>query len=67
VDATYDVLSGHEVPFGGTLGLNDLGRVRLKTSAPLCVDAYRDRRSTGALVLVDTTTGETVAGAMVLP
>ncbi|MEO7112348.1 MAG: GTP-binding protein [Polyangiaceae bacterium] len=67
VDATFDVLTGAEIPFTGTLGLNDLGRVRLKTSAPLCVDAYRDRRATGALVLVDASTGETVAGAMVLP
>ena len=67
VDASFDVVTGAEVPFTGTLGLNDLGRVRFKTSAPLCVDAYRDRRSTGALVLVDVATGETVAGAMVLP
>jgi sulfate adenylyltransferase subunit 1 (EFTu-like GTPase family) len=67
VDATFDVLTGKEIPFSGTLGLNDLGRVRLKTSAPLCVDAYRDRRATGALVLVDAATGETVAGAMVMP
>jgi sulfate adenylyltransferase subunit 1 len=67
VDATFDVPSGKEIPFGGTLGLNDLGRVHIKTASPLCVDAYRDRRSTGALVLVDAATGETVAGAMVLP
>jgi sulfate adenylyltransferase large subunit len=67
VDARLDVLTGAEIPFEGALGLNDLARVHLKTSAPLCVDAYRDRRSTGALVLVDASTGETVAGAMVLP
>ncbi len=67
VDASFDVVTGGEIPFNGTLGLNELGRVRLKTSAPLCVDAYRDRRATGALVLVDAATGETVAGAMVLP
>ena len=48
------------------LGLNDIGRVSLRLSEPLCVDTYADNRSTGAFVLVDETTNETVGAGMVL-
>ncbi len=48
------------------LGLNDIARVRLRTSAPLMVDPYRRSRATGAFILVDESTNDTVAGGMVL-
>ncbi len=48
------------------LGLNDIGQVSLRLSEPLCVDTYADNRSTGAFVLVDETTNETVGAGMVL-
>ena len=50
---------------GDTLELNDLGRVRLRTSAPLALDAYADNRVTGSFLLVDESTNETVAAGMV--
>ena len=46
------------------LGLNDLGRVVLRTANPLYFDAYTDIPGTGSFVLVDATLHTTVAGGM---
>ncbi len=48
------------------LALNDLARVRLRLSAPLLVDPYGVNRATGAFILVDEATNETVGAGMVL-
>ncbi len=45
--------------------LNDIVRVRLKTAVPLVVDAYRSNRQTGAFILVDEQTGNTLAAGLV--
>jgi sulfate adenylyltransferase large subunit len=47
------------------LELNDLARVRLRLSAPLVVDPYHVNRATGAFILVDEATNETVGAGMV--
>ncbi len=47
------------------LALNEIGRVRLRTSAPLIVDPYRTNRRTGAFILIDEATNVTVAAGMV--
>ena len=47
------------------LALNDIGRVRLRTSKPLAFDDYGRSRSTGAFILVDEATNDTVAGGMI--
>jgi sulfate adenylyltransferase large subunit len=47
-------------------GLNDIGRVKLRTSAPLIVDPYRRNRATGSFILIDEATNNTVAGGMIL-
>jgi sulfate adenylyltransferase subunit 1 (EFTu-like GTPase family) len=47
------------------LGLNDIGRVSLRTASPLVVDAYADDRTTGAFLLVDEVTGSTLGAGMV--
>jgi bifunctional enzyme CysN/CysC len=47
------------------LDLNDIGRVRLRTSKPLAFDAYADNRATGAFILVDETTNDTVGAGMI--
>jgi bifunctional enzyme CysN/CysC len=48
------------------LGLNDIGRVTLRTSAPLIVDPYRRNRATGSFILIDEATNDTVAGGMII-
>jgi sulfate adenylyltransferase large subunit len=48
------------------LELNDIARLRLRLSEPLAVDAYADNRTTGAFILIDEATNDTVAAGMIL-
>lgn len=48
------------------IGLNEIGRVTLRTQQPLFVDPYNKNRETGGLVLIDPQTNNTVAAGMVL-
>jgi len=47
------------------LTLNDIGRVRLRTTQPLLADPYRRNRTTGGFILIDDTTHRTVAAGMI--
>jgi sulfate adenylyltransferase large subunit len=47
------------------LTLNDLGRVRLRLGEPLAADPYAKSRATGAFILIDEATNDTVAAGMV--
>ena len=49
-----------------SLRMNDMGRVVLRTTKPLFVDAYRKNRITGSVILVDEGTNNTVAAGMVI-
>ena len=48
------------------LNMNDIARVKIRTTRPLMVDEYRDNRVTGSFILIDDTTHETVAAGMIL-
>ncbi len=48
------------------LGLNDIGRVTIRTTVPLFFDSYRKNRNTGSIILVDEATNETVAAGMIV-
>ena len=48
------------------LGLNEIGRVRIRTSSPLLLDEYRMSRSTGGFILIDETSQDTVGAGMVV-
>ncbi|MFK5981642.1 MAG: sulfate adenylyltransferase subunit CysN [Flavobacteriaceae bacterium] len=48
------------------LGMNDIARVKIRTTRPLMIDEYRDNRITGSFVLIDDATHETVAAGMIL-
>jgi bifunctional enzyme CysN/CysC len=63
----HDVNTHHREVDAGSLGLNEIGRVRLRTTAPLLYDAYRENRATGSFILADESTNETVAAGMLLP
>lgn len=47
------------------LGLNDIGVVSVETNRPLFFDPYRQLRATGACILIDPLTNETVGAAMI--
>ena len=61
-----DVNTLHRDEQAGELGLNQIGRVHLRTSAPLLVDEYRRNRTTGSFILIDEATNDTVAGGMII-
>ena len=47
------------------LELNEIGRVVLRSSAPLMVDRYRRNRTTGSFILIDEATNDTVGAGMI--
>ncbi|ATB26601.1 GTP-binding protein [Melittangium boletus] len=49
-----------------SLSLNEIGKVRLVCKRPLVCDPYRDNRRTGAFIVVDPLTNDTVAAGMIL-
>jgi bifunctional enzyme CysN/CysC len=61
-----DVNTLHREPEASELGLNDIGRVRLRTSEPLVVDPYDRNRSTGSFILIDEASNDTVGAGMVV-
>ena len=60
-----DVNSLHRDESAQHLGLNDIGRVRLRTTVPLMCDEYSRNRTTGGFVLIDEATNRTVAAGMI--
>lgn len=48
------------------IGMNDIGRVTIKTSKPVMVDQYKANKGTGSLILVDSFSFETVGAGMIL-
>ncbi len=61
-----DVDTLHRDESATELRLNEIGRVRLRTSAPICYDPYRRSRATGSFILIDEATNETLAAGMLL-
>jgi sulfate adenylyltransferase large subunit len=68
VDEVVDHVDVHTLapdPAAGELGLNDIGRVRLRTSKPMAFDAYASNRATGSFILIDESTNDTVGAGMI--
>ncbi|GLY71290.1 hypothetical protein Atai01_79090 [Amycolatopsis taiwanensis] len=47
------------------LGLNEIGRVRLRTTIPMLCDPYFRNRVTGSFILIDEATGDTAGAGMI--
>jgi bifunctional enzyme CysN/CysC len=60
-----DVNTLHRDESVNALGLNDVGRIRLRTTLPLLCDEYRRNRATGGFILVDEATNRTVGAGMI--
>ena len=61
-----DVNSLHRDEHARQLGLNDIGRIRLRTTVPLIFDEYRRNRTTGSFILIDESTNDTVGAGMII-
>ena len=47
------------------LAMNDIGRVSLRLAQPIFADPYAESRATGAFVVVDEATNDTVGAGMI--
>jgi bifunctional enzyme CysN/CysC len=68
VDELEDLVDVHTLerdPPPPELALNDIGRVRLRTSTPLVFDPYKSNRRTGSFILIDEAGNETVGAGMI--
>jgi bifunctional enzyme CysN/CysC len=61
-----DVNSLHRDESASSLRLNEIGRVRLRTTVPLLADEYRRNRTTGGFIVIDETTNRTVGAGMII-
>jgi bifunctional enzyme CysN/CysC len=62
-----DVNTLHRDGEATELRLNDIGRVKLRTTQPLFVDDYIRNRVTGRFILIDEATNATVGAGMLTP
>jgi sulfate adenylyltransferase large subunit len=60
-----DVNTLHRDQDAEELGLNEIGRVQLRTTVPLLCDPYSKNRTTGSFILIDEATGVTVGAGMI--
>jgi len=65
LDYRLDVNTLHRDEAATGLGLNEIGRIQLRTQQPLQFDAYRRSREMGSFILVDEATNNTVAAGMI--
>ncbi len=61
-----DVNTLHRDESADGLRLNEIGRVRLRTTVPLLADEYRRNRTTGGFIVIDETTNRTVGAGMIV-
>ncbi|GAA0910403.1 hypothetical protein GCM10009558_015680 [Virgisporangium aurantiacum] len=61
-----DINSLHRDEAATELKLNEIGRVKLRTTVPLLADEYRRNRTTGGFIVIDETTNRTVGAGMII-
>jgi len=62
-----DVVTLDASPHPDELRANDIARVVLRTATPIAADAYAENRYTGAFLLIDEATGDTLTAGMNAP
>ncbi len=61
-----DINSLHRITENPVIGMNDVGRITLRTTAPLCYDAYTKNRDTGSFILIEEGSNVTVGACMII-
>jgi sulfate adenylyltransferase large subunit len=64
--SVVDIRTLTDVPAPERLELNDIAVVRFRLAEPLAVDPYAENRATGAFILVDESTNDTVGAGMAI-
>ncbi|OUS02405.1 sulfate adenylyltransferase [Flavobacteriales bacterium 33_180_T64] len=62
----FDVNTLERLTDDKEMNMNDISKVKIRTTKPLMVDSYRENRTTGSIILIDDTTNETVAAGMIV-
>jgi sulfate adenylyltransferase subunit 1 len=65
IDYRVDVNTLEQQPAQG-LGMNDIARISFRLAQPLSVDSYAENRATGAFIVIDESTNNTVGAGMVI-
>ena len=60
-----DINTLHRLEEDKDIKMNDIARVKIRSTKPIFADEYNQNRVTGCLILVDETTNETVAAGMI--
>ncbi|MFA5814701.1 MAG: GTP-binding protein [Bacteroidales bacterium] len=66
VDFKMDINSLEQNQSDLRIGMNDIGKIRIRTTLPLFFDSYVKNRITGSLVLIDEGSNQTVAAGMII-
>ncbi len=61
-----DINSLHKLENEKVLGLNDIGRITVRTTNRLFYDNYRRNRTTGSVIIIDEATNSTVGAGMII-
>jgi sulfate adenylyltransferase subunit 1 len=66
-EITYkmDINTLHRLEEDKDIKMNDIARVKIRSTKPIFADEYNQNRVTGSLILVDEATNETVAAGMI--
>ena len=61
-----DINTLHRIEDDKKIEKNDIARIKLRTTRPLLNDTYQKNKNTGALILIDPDSNQTVAAGMVI-
>ncbi len=61
-----DINTLHKIEDDLSLGLNEIGRILIRTTKPFFYDSYKANRGTGSIILIDENTNETVGAGMII-
>ncbi len=64
--SVVDIHTLEDQPSPERLELNDIARIRFRLAEPLAVDPYVENRVSGAFILIDEATNDTVGAGMIL-
>ncbi len=65
IDHRLDIHSLERQP-AARLSVNDIGRVSFRLAQPLCADLYAENRVTGAIIVIDEASNNTVGAGMIV-
>lgn len=66
INYKIDINTLHRIEDDKNINMNDITRVKLRTTQPLFYDSYSKNRNTGSLILIDEATKVTVAAGMII-